>query len=104
MARSYEGLGALVALTRTRQAVLLAPTQQYDRIFVADPRPDDTSVAWRALVVHGSVAGTTGVFSPEEQVCGQCSAIGSLVTEWTQAPQSCPRCHASLQQTGGWVT
>ena len=100
----YDALGALVTLTRTREENVPAPDQQYDQLFVAEACTDDTGPAWRALDVRGSVEGVTGVFRLAEQVCGRCSAIGSLVTEWNQVPQTCPRCHSSIQQTGGWVT
>jgi hypothetical protein len=93
-----------VTLTETREEVVPPPTQQRDRLLVGDPNVGDVSVAWRPLDIRGSVTGLNEVFNLNDQACGHCSAVGALMTDWTQAPPSCPQCHSLIQQTGGWVT
>jgi hypothetical protein len=93
-----------VTLIETREETVPPPTQQRDRLLVSDANAGDVSVAWRPVDIRGSVSGLNEVFNLNEQACGHCSAVGGLVTEWTQAPRSCPQCHSLSQQMGGWVT
>lgn len=101
----YEALGAVVTLVATRQKILPAPPpQQRDRLFVQEREASNAGVVWRQLEIRGPVTGVTNVFNLGQQPCGHCSVLGSLVTDWPRARQTCPRCHCLVLEKGGWVT
>lgn len=100
----YEGLGAVVTLTETRREEVKAPPQQRDRLLVAEPDTPESRHNWRPLDVRGPVEGITATFKLEEQACGECFGIGTLVISPAEVPTVCPRCHDSIRDTGGWVT
>ncbi|MGC4090395.1 MAG: ribosomal protein L7/L12 [Polyangiaceae bacterium] len=43
-------------------------------------------------------------FELEQQACGRCDAVGQLVAEAEKAPQRCPKCGASVETVGAWIT
>jgi hypothetical protein len=100
----YERLGATVVLNELRSEVVPVSDQQRDRLLIGDGSGQDADLNWRPQDIRGSVTGVTGTFNLHEQACGQCAAAGTLVSDTTQAPRSCPRCLAPVQEKGTWIT
>lgn len=84
--------------------------QQQDRLLMIALGPDEGVVmrnlsgTRKEMKIAGPREGICGEFDLRLQACGHCSTAGSLLGAQDSVFTACPRCHAPIKETGGWVT